>query len=127
MAFLRRGIGDNDSDIDPGALRTGISGKILRWVAVPCLGAAVVCWSVATLAGLHSAASLAYGKGVVHAGLPMPPKPAARNDDAGKAGRIALGALPEPAPAKPEAAKPEPAKPEAAAPETAPPAPATPP
>ena len=57
MAYSHRGIGDNDpgSSIFSKALL-----KTLRWAVIPCLGIALVVWSAATLAGLHSAASLAY-------------------------------------------------------------------
>lgn len=57
MALSHRGIGDND----PGSslLSTAFL-KTLRWAAIPCLGIALVSWSAVTLAGLHSAASLAY-------------------------------------------------------------------
>ncbi|HEY6633543.1 MAG TPA: DUF2778 domain-containing protein [Rhizobiaceae bacterium] len=57
MAFSHRGIGDNDpgSRFLAAALLT-----TLRWAAIPCLGIALALWSAATLAGLHSAASLAY-------------------------------------------------------------------
>jgi hypothetical protein len=55
MAFFRRGIGDSGSSYLSTALL-----KTLRWSAIPCLGIALAFWSVATLAGLHSAASLAY-------------------------------------------------------------------
>lgn len=57
MAFLHRGIGDKD----PGSsfVSTALL-KTIRWAAVPCIGIALASWSAATLAGLHSAASLAY-------------------------------------------------------------------
>ncbi|RLP24700.1 DUF2778 domain-containing protein [Mesorhizobium sp. YM1C-6-2] len=57
MAFLRRGTGDKG----PGSsLLSRALLKTLRWAAIPCLGVALASWSVATLAGLHSAATLAY-------------------------------------------------------------------
>ncbi len=59
MAFVRRGIGDSDSVINSGRLSTGSSGFV-RWFAVPIAMVALAAWGVATLAGLHSAASLAY-------------------------------------------------------------------
>ena len=59
MAFVRRGIGDSDSVINSGRLSTGSSGFV-RWFAVPIAMVALAAWGMATLAGLHSAASLAY-------------------------------------------------------------------
>ncbi len=96
MAFLRRGIGDIDSEIGPAAGRTGNS-KVLRWAIIPCLGAALACWSVTTLAGLHSAASLAYGR--AEPTLFLQPKLALAPDAAGVNGGSALRALAGAAPA----------------------------
>lgn len=51
--------------------------KTLRWVVFPCIAATAVALSVAALAGLHSAASLAYANSsFVPATLSLQPKPA---------------------------------------------------
>ncbi len=70
MAFLRRGIGDNDSDINSGSPSTGSSGFV-RWFAIPCAAIAFASWLVAILAGLHAAASLAHTGSFVQASLPV--------------------------------------------------------
>ena len=58
MAFLREGIGDNDSDIKSVSLSREIFGAV-RWAAIPCAVVFVASWSAATVAGLHTAASRA--------------------------------------------------------------------
>ena len=58
MAFLRRGIGDN-SGIESVSLSTGLL-QTVRWFAIPCAGDCIASWCRGALAGLHSAASLAY-------------------------------------------------------------------
>jgi hypothetical protein len=68
MAFVSRGIGDSDSDINSGRLSTGSSGFV-RWFAVPIAMAVLASWGMATLAGLHSAASLAYARSYAPASL----------------------------------------------------------
>jgi len=47
-----------------GRRSTGLA-TALRWVAFPCAAIALATWSVATLASLHSAASLAYSESFV--------------------------------------------------------------
>ncbi|MCX7303400.1 MAG: DUF2778 domain-containing protein [Hyphomicrobiales bacterium] len=69
MAFVRIGGGSSRSDIGPGVLSVRLA-KALRWVAVPCASVALASWSVATLAGLHSAASLAYSETFVPGNAP---------------------------------------------------------
>jgi hypothetical protein len=73
MAFVRRGIGDSDSNISSGSLSTALFG-VIRWVAIPCAAVFFASWSAMTLAGLHSTASLVYSGSFVQAGLPMPPQ-----------------------------------------------------
>ncbi len=72
MAFLHRGIGDKSpgANFFPKALL-----KTLRWAAIPCLGIALVGWSAATLASLHSATSLAYASTLAPSPLSMSPSP----------------------------------------------------
>ncbi len=68
MAFLRRGTGDKG----PGSsLLSRTLLKTLRWAAIPCLAVALASWSVATLAGLHSAATLAYAGTIAPSPLSM--------------------------------------------------------
>lgn len=78
MAFSRRGMGDDHPGVGPAA---GLLSKAclitLRWVAFPCIAATAVALSAATLAGLHSAASLAYANAsFVPAALSLQPQPA---------------------------------------------------
>ena len=69
MAFVRRGIGDSNSVINSGRRSTGSSGFV-RWFAIPIAMVAIAAWGMATLAGLHSAASLAYSGSYGPAALP---------------------------------------------------------
>jgi hypothetical protein len=70
MAFVRRGIGDSDSDIDSSRRSTGSSGFV-AWFALPCATIACATWLVAALAGVHATASLAHTGSLVQASLPM--------------------------------------------------------
>ncbi|MEW9836697.1 tlde1 domain-containing protein [Mesorhizobium marinum] len=69
MAFHDRGIGDNDSRAGSGSLSREILSAV-RWAAVPCAVVFVASWSVATLAGLHSAAARIQAESFLAAGLP---------------------------------------------------------
>jgi hypothetical protein len=71
MAFLRRGIGDNDSDINSGSLPREIL-SAARWVAIPCVVVFFASWSAATLAGLHSATTRIQAGSFLAASLPVP-------------------------------------------------------
>ena len=73
MAFVSRGIGDSDSDIDRASLSREIFSAV-RWVAIPCVAVFFASWSVAALMSLHSAAERASAGSFVQASLPMQPE-----------------------------------------------------
>jgi hypothetical protein len=74
MAFVSRGIGDSDSDIDKAGLSREIFSAV-RWVAIPCVAVFFASWSVAALVSLqHSAAERASAGSFVQASLPMQPE-----------------------------------------------------
>ncbi|MDQ2634596.1 MAG: DUF2778 domain-containing protein [Pseudomonadota bacterium] len=73
MAFLRRGIGDSDSDINSGGLWREIFSAV-RWVAIPCVAVFFAAWSMAALASLHSAAEHTSAGSFARASLPIQPQ-----------------------------------------------------
>ena len=70
MAFVRNGGGYSRPVMGSGRRSTGLA-TALRWVAIPCAAIALATWSVATLAGLHSAATLAQAESFVPGKLPL--------------------------------------------------------
>ena len=58
MTLVRKTIGDGDPATGSDGISVGFGG-IVRWVALPGIGLAFAAWSMAIVAGLHSAASLA--------------------------------------------------------------------
>jgi hypothetical protein len=85
MAFVRNG-GGYRPVVGSSRRSTGLA-TALRLVAIPCAAIALATWSVATLAGLHSATSIAYSESFVPGSVPlqaqfvgeMPPAPAAKH------------------------------------------------
>src|SRR5688572_16333461 len=69
MAFVRRGIGDSDSD-NSGSLPRELFSAV-RWVAIPCVAVFFASWSVASLASLHSAAERVTAGSFVQASRPI--------------------------------------------------------
>lgn len=70
MAFVRNGGGYSRPVMGSGGRSTGLA-KALRLVAIPCVAVALATWSVATLAGLHSAATLAHAESFVKGTVPL--------------------------------------------------------
>lgn len=70
MAFVRNGGGYSRPVMGSGRRSTGLA-TALRWVAIPCAAVALATWSVATLAGLHSAATLAHAESFVPGNVPL--------------------------------------------------------
>jgi hypothetical protein len=70
MAFVRKGGGYSRPVMGSGRRSTGLA-TALRWVAIPCAAIALATWSVATLAGLHSAATLAHAESFVPGNVPL--------------------------------------------------------
>ena len=73
MAYLRDGMGDNHPQVGSGRSKSVLL-STLRWVAVPCLGIAVIGWSAATLASLHAAGTISRAGGLEQASLFLQPK-----------------------------------------------------
>jgi len=73
MAYLRDGMGDDNPQIGSGRF-PAILLNTLRWVAVPCIGIAVIGWSAATVASLHAAGTISRAGGFEQASLFLQPK-----------------------------------------------------
>jgi len=69
MAFVRNG--DGYRPVPRSRRRSTGLATALRLVAIPCAAIALATWSVATLAGLHSATSLAYSESFVPGNVPL--------------------------------------------------------
>jgi hypothetical protein len=97
MAFVRKTVRNPATGSD--RISTGLGG-IIRWVAVPGIGLALAAWSMAILAGLNSAASLASaGSFVPHT---LPPHARIAPGVSVKHSRVAKVALPAVQPKKSE-------------------------
>lgn len=74
MAFLHRGIGDNDSEVRSATLPREILGAV-RWVAIPCTVVFFASWSAAALASLHAATYRASGASFLATSQPFQQAP----------------------------------------------------
>lgn len=70
MAFLRKTIRDDYPSSRSKGISIGVRGFV-RWIAVPGIGLALASWSMATVAGLYSAAALSANGSLVPQILPQ--------------------------------------------------------